>query len=65
MTAKNETKARSRILDAVHTTAASFHDAGLIEAEHMREYDALCLPATPTEGGEASNHFAPSESLTP
>ncbi len=48
MTEKTKTKARSRILETVHTTAAGFHAAGLIDVRQMREFDALCLPPVPT-----------------
>lgn len=40
-------KAASRILDAVHETAADWHEAGLIDLHQMRKYDALCLSPVP------------------
>ena len=33
-----------KILDAVHDTAKGLHDAGIMDAKTMREFDALCLP---------------------
>ena len=35
---------RKTILKAVHKTARGLHDAGLMEAKTMREFDVLCLP---------------------
>ena len=35
----------SRILDAVHDSAADLHDLGFIDARRMKAYDAL-MPAT-------------------
>ncbi|MBT4811745.1 MAG: DNA-binding transcriptional regulator [Gammaproteobacteria bacterium] len=32
------------ILDTVHSTAEGLHDAGAIDTQTMREFDALCLP---------------------
>ena len=40
---KTKTQAKSRILEAVHGTAADLHSAGFISKRRMREYDALCL----------------------
>lgn len=34
----------SRILKEMHETAKNMYDAGLIDAEAMREFDELCLP---------------------
>ncbi len=34
---------RSKMLAAVHETAADFHDAGLIDKSTMKEFDAMCL----------------------
>ncbi len=45
---KSKPKPRSRILETVHSTAAGFHAAGLIDDDKMREFDALCLPPVPT-----------------
>lgn len=42
-----KTKARSKILDAVHETARDLHSAGFIDMRRMREYDALCLAPVP------------------
>ena len=33
-----------KILDTVHKTAKGLHDAGVMDATTMREFDALCLP---------------------
>ena len=38
-----KTKAKSRILEAVHETAADLHRLGFIDQRKMRKYDALCL----------------------
>lgn len=46
MTAK--TKAKSRIMEAVHDTASDLHDLGFIDQRKMRQYDALCLAPIPT-----------------
>jgi putative transcriptional regulator len=35
---------RKTILNAVHETARGLRNAGLMEAQTMREFDALCLP---------------------
>ena len=35
---------RKKILEAVHKTARGLRDAGLMNAQTMREFDALCLP---------------------
>jgi len=50
MTAK--TKAKSRILEAVHETARDLHAAGLIDKRRMLEYDALCLAPVPEYSSE-------------
>jgi putative transcriptional regulator len=34
----------SRILKTVHETAKGLADAGLLDKQTMREFDALCLP---------------------
>ena len=44
---KTKTQAKSRILEAVHGTAADLHSAGFISKRRMREYDALCLAPIP------------------
>ncbi|MGQ0587613.1 MAG: helix-turn-helix domain-containing protein [Gammaproteobacteria bacterium] len=41
------TKAKSRILEAVHETARDLHAAGFIDKRRMREYDALRLLPVP------------------
>ena len=37
-------KTKSAILDAVHETAKSLHEAGVMDKTTMREFDSLCLP---------------------
>ena len=39
----NGTKAKSRILQAVHDTAGDLRRLGFIDKRKMRKYDALCL----------------------
>ena len=39
-----KTRKESRILRAVHATAADLHEAGFIDKRRMQEFDALCLP---------------------
>lgn len=34
----------SRISKTIHETAKGLHDAGVMDAMTMREFDALCLP---------------------
>jgi len=43
MSRKTEKKTDSKILDAVHRTAAGLHRAGVMDKQTMREFDALCL----------------------
>lgn len=43
MTSKFQTKAKSRILDAVHETTCDLHRLGLIGKRKMSKFDALCL----------------------
>ena len=33
-----------KILNTVHKTAKGLHDAGVMDTQTMREFDALCLP---------------------
>ena len=33
-----------KILDTVHETAKGLHNAGIMDSQTMREFDALCLP---------------------
>jgi putative transcriptional regulator len=40
-------KQNSRILDAVHGTAADLHHLGFINKHTMARYDALCVPPIP------------------
>ncbi len=35
----------SRVSKAIHETAKGLHDAGVMDATTMREFDALCLPS--------------------
>lgn len=45
-------KSSSRILEAVHETAADLRNAGFIDARRMRHYDALCLDPIPAYSSE-------------
>ena len=47
-----KTKAKSRILEAVHETAADLHQMGFINQRKMRQYDALCLAPIPEYDSE-------------
>lgn len=47
-----KTRAKSRILDAVHETARDLRTAGFIDMRRMREYDALCLAPIPEYSGK-------------
>jgi putative transcriptional regulator len=38
-----KTKAKSRIMEAVHEGARDLHDLGFIDKRKMRKYDLLCL----------------------
>lgn len=38
-----KTKAKSRIMEAVHEGARDLHRLGFIDKRKMQEYDALCL----------------------
>ena len=40
-------KSKSRILEAVHETAADLHRLGFIDKRKMQAYDALCLSPVP------------------
>lgn len=51
MTAKS--KAKIRILAAVHETASDLHRLGFIDKRKMQKYDALCLAPVPELTGEA------------
>ncbi len=44
---KTKSQAKSRLLEAVHRTAADLHSVGFISKRRMREYDALCLTPIP------------------
>jgi putative transcriptional regulator len=50
MTTKS--KAKSRIFDAVHETAADLHRLGFIDKRKMRKFDALCLDPVPAYDSE-------------
>jgi putative transcriptional regulator len=41
------TKAKSRILEAVHEGARDLYRLGFIDKRKMRQYDALCLEPVP------------------
>jgi len=32
------------LTDVIHETAKDFHEAGVMNAQTMREFDAMCLP---------------------
>lgn len=46
------TKAKSRILEAVHETTTDLHRLGFIDKRKMRKYDALCLDPIPEYDSE-------------
>ena len=45
-------KSPSRILQAVHETAADFHRLGFIDKRKMQRFDALCIEPVPDYDGE-------------
>ncbi len=45
-------KPPSRILEAVHQTAADLHKLGLIDSRRMQHYDALCKKLEPEADAE-------------
>lgn len=46
-------KYKSDAFAAIHETASSLHDAGLLDKKTMREFDEACLtPVTPLSGDE-------------
>ncbi len=47
-----KTKAKNRILEAVHETALDLHRLGFIDQRKMRQYDALCLDPIPEYDSE-------------
>jgi putative transcriptional regulator len=47
-----KTKAKSRIHEAVHETAADLHRLGFIDKRKMRKFDALCLDPIPDYDAE-------------
>ncbi len=47
-----KTKAKSRILAAVHETATDLHRLGFIDQRKMRKYDVLCLDPIPEYDSE-------------
>ncbi len=47
MTAKTKTKAKSRILDAVHETAGDLQRLGFIDKRKQQKIEALCLEPIP------------------
>ena len=62
-----KTKGASRILEAVHETAADLHRLGFIDQRKMRQYDALCLAPIPEYDGEKirslSDHYQLSQTV--
>jgi putative transcriptional regulator len=55
------TKAKSRIMEAVHEGARDLHRLGFIDKRKMRKYDALCLE--PVQNYEAAKIKALRERL--
>ena len=47
-----KTRAKSRILEAVHETASDLHRLGFIDKRKMRKFDALCLDPIPAYDSE-------------
>lgn len=47
-----KTKAKSRILEAVHETAGDLHRLGFIDKRKMLKFDALCLDPVPDYDSE-------------
>lgn len=47
-----KTKAKSRILEAVHETADDLHRLGFIDKRKMLKFDALCLDPVPDYDSE-------------
>jgi len=45
-------KSPSRILQAVHETAADLHRLGFIDKRKMQRFDALCIEPVPDYDGE-------------
>ena len=48
----SKTKAKSRILEAVHETASDLHRLGFIDMRKMRKFAALCLEPVPQYDSE-------------
>ena len=48
---KSKSKAKSRILEAVHETAGDLHRLGFIDKRKMRKFDVLCLEPIPEYDG--------------
>ncbi len=46
-TDKSQAKAKSRILEAVHDTAADLHRLGFIDKRKQQKLEALCLEPIP------------------
>ena len=49
---KAKSRAKSRILEAVHETAGDLHRLGFIDKRKMRKFDALCLDPIPQYDGQ-------------
>jgi putative transcriptional regulator len=47
----SKVKAKSRILEAVHDTAADLHRLGFIDKRKMQKFEALCLAPIPAYDG--------------
>lgn len=48
----SKTKAKSRILEAVHETASDLQRLGFIDMRKMRKFEALCLEPVPEYDSE-------------
>lgn len=50
-------KAKSRILEAVHDTAGDLHRLGFIDKRKMQKFDALCLAPIPAYDSTQIRHL--------
>ena len=55
---KTKSRAKSRILAAVHETAGDLHRLGFIDQRKMRKFDALCLDPIPQYDSEKNSRVA-------
>ena len=49
---KTKSRAKSRILEAVHETAGDLHRLSFVDKRKMRQFDVLCLDPIPPYDGE-------------